>query len=317
MHSREIPEDTCGPQSSSAAAALSPQDAGRSATGHRSFLPGTEIELVAQPIRRGGFRSVLFDFAGTLSLIREGWPDVMIPMMVRVLSDTGTSESKAELSRAVEEFVMRLNGRQTIYQMIQLADEVRKRGGTPRDPLDYKREYHDLLWQRIRGRMEGLERGTISRDSMTVPGAYQLLAALRARGLTLYLASGTDLKYVRAEAEAIGVAEFFEPHIYGAIDDYRSFSKKIVIDRILTENGLAGAQLVGFGDGFVEIEEVKRVGGVAVGVASDEVRRAGTNEWKRNRLVQAGADVIIPEYRQHAALLAHLFDDPGPGSVSC
>ncbi len=30
---------------------------------------------------------------------------------------------------------MRLNGQQTIYQMIQLADEVRRRGGEPHDPL--------------------------------------------------------------------------------------------------------------------------------------------------------------------------------------
>jgi phosphoglycolate phosphatase-like HAD superfamily hydrolase len=272
------------------------------------FLPGTEIELVGSDIPRGRFKSVLFDFDGTLSLVREGWPDVMIPMMVRILRGTGTRELEVDLSQVVEDFVMRLNGRQTIYQMIQLADEVRKRGGTPRDPLDYKHEYHDLLWQRIDGRVRGLREGTTSAEHWTVPGARQLLAALRNRGLKLYLASGTDLKYVREEAAAIGVAEFFGPHIYGALDDYQNFSKKMIIDRILSENGLSGDELLGFGDGFVEIEEVKRVGGVAVGVASDEVSRAGTNQWKRNRLTQAGADIIIPEYRQQGALLNHLFD---------
>ena len=35
-------------------------------------------------------RHVLFDFDGTLSLIREGWPEVMVPMMVEVLQATGT-----------------------------------------------------------------------------------------------------------------------------------------------------------------------------------------------------------------------------------
>lgn len=40
---------------------------------------------------------------------------------------------------------MRLNGRQTIYQMVQLADEVRRRGGIPLEPLAYKNRYHDLL----------------------------------------------------------------------------------------------------------------------------------------------------------------------------
>src|SRR5262245_16601583 len=114
------------------------------------FLPGTAIEIVKDGIPRGRFKSVLFDFDGTLSLIREGWPEVMIPMMVRILRATGTIETESALSQTVEDFVMRLNGRQTIYQMIQLAEEVRKRGGEPADPLEYKHQYHDLLWERIR-----------------------------------------------------------------------------------------------------------------------------------------------------------------------
>src|SRR3954453_18011517 len=92
---------------------------------------GWSMEVLRPDLPRGRFRSVLFDFDGTLSLIREGWPVVMIPMMVEVLRDTGTRESDEQLTAAVEDFVMRLNGRQTIYQMIQLADEVKKRGGSP------------------------------------------------------------------------------------------------------------------------------------------------------------------------------------------
>ena len=73
-----------------------------------------EIEIVNPNLPRGGFRSALFDFDGTLSLIREGWPQVMIPMMVRELQKTSTPESEEELKQAVETFVMRLTGRQTI-----------------------------------------------------------------------------------------------------------------------------------------------------------------------------------------------------------
>ncbi len=266
-----------------------------------------EIEVLRPDLPRGRFRSVLFDFDGTLSLIREGWPQVMIPMMVAVLRDTGTTETDAELTRAVEEFVMRLNGRQTIYQMMQLAEEVTKRGGSPLEPLAYKHRYHDLLMERIRGRLADLQAGTAKPEDWTVPGTHALLDDLRRRGLTLYLASGTDLKYVRHEAELLGVAGYFGEHIYGALDDYQSFSKQMIIDRILRENDLHGEQLLGFGDGFVEIEEVKKVGGVAVAVASDEVLRRGVNAWKRNRLVQAGADIVIPEYRRHEQLLRYLF----------
>jgi phosphoglycolate phosphatase-like HAD superfamily hydrolase len=269
-----------------------------------------EIEVVHPDLPRGRFRSVLFDFDGTLSLIREGWPQVMIPMMVDCLRQTGTRESPAELAAAVEEFVMRLNGRQTIYQMMQLAEEVRRRGGQPLEPLAYKHRYHDLLLARIRGRLEALQTGRATAADWTVPGSHALLAELQRRGLTLYLASGTDLKYVRHEVELLGLTGYFGERIYGALDDYQNFSKQMIIARILKDHGLCGEELLGFGDGFVEIEEVKRVGGVAVAVASDEVNRRGINAWKRNRLVQAGADVVIPEYRRQAALLRYLFAEP-------
>lgn len=273
-----------------------------------------DMEILRADLPRGRFRSVLFDFDGTLSLIREGWPQIMIPMMVGALRETGTKESDAELTAAVEEFVMRLNGRQTIYQMIQLADEVRRRGGQPQEPLAYKHRYHELLMQRIQGRLEALEAGRASPDEWTVPGSHALLDELRRRGLTLYLASGTDLHFVRREAALLGLADYFGEHIYGALDDYHNFSKQMVIERILRDNNLHGAELLGFGDGFVEIEEIKRVGGVAVAVASDEVNRRGIHAWKRDRLVRAGADLVIPEYRRHRQLLAFLMDEESAGT---
>ena len=272
----------------------------------RMFLDD-EIEVLRLDLPRGRFRSVLFDFDGTLSLIREGWPHVMIPMMVEVLRDTGTSESPAALTDAAEEFVMRLNGRQTIYQMIQLAEEVQRRGGTPLEPLEYKRRYHDLLMERIQGRLAALGSGDAAAEEWTVPGSHALLAELRDRGLTLYLASGTDVQFVLQEAELLGLRPFFGQNIYGALDDYKNFSKRMIITQILREHDLCGEELLGFGDGFVEIEEIRNVGGVAVAVASDEVRRQGVDEWKRTRLIRAGADIVIPEYRRHERLLRYLF----------
>ena len=86
----------------------------------------------------------LFDFDGTLSLIRAGWFDVMVPMMVEPLLDLGTGESEEDLKALVEEYVGRLTGRQTIYQMIEFADQIRKRGGSPKEPIEYKHAYLDL-----------------------------------------------------------------------------------------------------------------------------------------------------------------------------
>jgi phosphoglycolate phosphatase-like HAD superfamily hydrolase len=274
-----------------------------------TFLPGAEIEIIRPDIPRGRFRHVLFDFDGTLSLIRQGWPDVMIPMMVEVLAQTPRHEPEEELHRIVEEFVMRLNGKQTIYQMIQLCEEIARRGGAAEEPLVYKRLYYDRLNRRISGRLEGLRDGSIGRERMLLPGSVALLESLRRRGCRLYLASGTDEPFMKEEVRLLGLTDSFNGGIFGALDEYQRFSKKMLIERIFREHGLHGSQLLAFGDGFVEIENTKEAGGVAVGVASDEVACRGVNDWKRRRLIAAGADIIIPEYRRHEALLAYLFDE--------
>lgn len=264
------------------------------------------LEIIHPDIIRGRIRHALFDFDGTLSLIREGWQGVMIPLMVEWLLDTPTHEDEAGITAVVTEFVTRLTGKQTIYQMIQLAEEVMKRGGTPLDPTNYKRIYLDRLWARIQYRVAALKAGQVTADELMVPGARAMLDALRARNVRCYLASGTDEPYVLDEAAALQVTPYFAG-IYGARDDYLNFSKKILIERIIAENHLSGPEFVAFGDGFVEIEDAKQVGGIAVGVASDEANRAGIDEWKRNRLIEAGADLIVPDFQEHEALMAYLF----------
>ena len=274
---------------------------------HRTFLPGTHIEIINPNIERGSIRFALFDFDGTLSLIREGWQGVMIPMMVEVLQELHTGESEEELTSIVREFVTRLTGKQTIYQMIQLAEEVKKRSGDPKDPLEYKYQYLDLLWERIKDRVRGLESGQTNPLEFLVPGATSILEELRDRGVTMYLASGTDRPYVLNESGVLGLHPFFRTRIYGALDNYKTFSKRMIIQQILTENNLSGPGLVTFGDGYVEIEDTKQVGGIAVGVATNEAERKGIDEWKRNRLVGAGADIIIPDFREARRVIAYLF----------
>ncbi len=264
------------------------------------------MEIVNPNIPRGNIRHALFDFDGTISLIREGWRDVMIPLMVELLLQAPRHESETELRQIIAEFVDRLTGKQTIYQMIQLCEEIIKRGGNPADPIEYKKMYHARLWSRIEHRVKALRAGTVAPDEMMVPGAVAMLQALRARGVACYLASGTDEPYVLDEARVLGIAPYFAG-IYGAQDDYRNFSKKMVIDRIIHEHDLHGSEFVAFGDGFVEIEDTKTAGGIAVGVASNEDTRTGTNAWKRARLLQAGADIIIPDFQEYRELIAYLF----------
>src|SRR3954447_24785515 len=101
------------------------------------------IEIISRGRSADRTRVALFDFDGTLSTIRSGWMDVMVPMMVELLEETRSGESEEELRRTVSEFVYRLNGKQTIYQMMELAEQVVQRGGQPLEPLAYKRMYLD------------------------------------------------------------------------------------------------------------------------------------------------------------------------------
>jgi phosphoglycolate phosphatase len=278
------------------------------------LLASNHIEIIHPDIQRGQVRSALFDFDGTISLIREGWQKVMIPMMVEVLQALDTGETAGELTAIVTEYVDRLTGRQTIYQMIELCRQIERRGGHALEPLAYKHLYLERLWTRIEHRVAGLKENRIAPIDMVVPGAFDVLDNLRQRGTTCYLASGTDQPYVLDEASALGITPYFSdsqtnPRIFGALDDYEKFSKAQVIQDILHTHHLSGSQLVAFGDGFVEIEEIKSVGGIAIGVASDEIHRQGIDEWKRNRLIQAGADIIIPDFRQQAALIRHLWNE--------
>jgi phosphoglycolate phosphatase-like HAD superfamily hydrolase len=258
---------------------------------------------------RAGLSHVLFDFDGTLSLIRQGWPEVMVPMFVEMLPSL-PGESEESRRQLCFEDIMRLNGKQTIYQMIQFAERVKERGGNPREPLWYKTEYLRRLDERIASRLAGVRDGSIPPDELLVFGARDVLEALHRRKLPLYLASGTDEPFVRKEAELLDIAKYFGPCIYGAKDDYKSFSKKMVIDRILRENGIAGRNLLAFGDGYVEIENTKEVGGLAVAVASDEAHNGSgrVDEWKRKRLLGVGADVVIPDFRDGPALLRLLLN---------
>ena len=175
-------------------------------------------------------------------------------------------------------------------------------------PLHYKQIYHDRLMLKIEARREDLRTGRAAAESMLVPGAIAMLSALRERGAQLYLASGTDEEFVREEADLLGLTPYFGERLHGAVDDYLSYSKAQVIQRIFEEQEIDGARLLGFGDGYVEIENVKSAGGTAVAVASDEAGRSGEPDaWKRQRLIGVGADIVIPDFQDWRPLVDYLW----------
>jgi phosphoglycolate phosphatase len=265
------------------------------------------IECLHPNVSAARARIGLFDFDGTISLIRSGWVDVMVPMMVEILANLHSGESEDTLRALVEEFVARLTGEQTIYQMIELARQVNLRGGQPLEPLTYKQMYHDRLMAMIEYRREDLRRGTVLPEAYLVPGTRGFLESLCARGLKLYCASGTDEIYTLEEAALLDVRRYFQGGVFGAQDNYQSFSKEILIQRMISGLECKGSELLGFGDGFVEIKNVKDVGGIAVGLATSEPECQVVDEWKRQRLIGVGADFIVPNFLAREEILLKLF----------
>jgi phosphoglycolate phosphatase-like HAD superfamily hydrolase len=141
---------------------------------------------------------------------------------------------------------------------------------------------------------------------MMVAGARSFLEALAARGLRLYVASGTDHPYMLNEARALGVDGFFNGGLYGAIDEDETHRKERIIERILDEHDLHGDELLVVGDGPVEIREAVSRKALGLGVASDEVARSGWNPAKVVRLTRAGAHFLVPDLSRGQELAAWL-----------
>ena len=263
----------------------------------------TEIEILREPA--GGYRCALFDFDGTVSLIRAGWQQVMVPYFCEELAAAAPGEDPAAIRAEVCGFVDALTGKQTIYQCMALADAVSRRGKTPEPAGAYKAEYLRRLDAYTAHRKRALAAGEKTPEALSVPGALAFLRALGDAGIRRFLASGTDEADVKKEAALLGAADLFDGGIYGARDDLTDCSKEAVIRRLLREERLSPAALLGFGDGMVEIGLISGAGGYAVGVTIDELH-GGEDAEKRARLLRAGAAMLIPDFSDPAALLRAL-----------
>ena len=83
---------------------------------------------------------------------------------------------------------------------------------------------------------------------------------------------------------------------------------ELVLRQLIQEKHLDGGGLLGFGDGYVEIQLTKQVGGYAVAVATNEAQRdTSVNAWKRERLMKAGADCVIPDFTNTRRLMEYIF----------
>lgn len=278
------------------------------------YLGDSEIEIVDQSLMSRDVypKYAIFDHDGTISTLREGWEEIMNPMMIKAILGKNYKEADDVLYHKVEarvaEFIDKTTGIQTLVQMQGLIGLVKEFGCVPEEEIldifGYKKIYNDELLLMVKEREKKLQRGELTLEDFTIKNAAPFLTKLYQAGVKLYLASGTDEVDVKSEAKALGYEYLFEGRIYGAVGDINKEAKKIVLDRILDSIGTSeSGQIVTFGDGPVEIRETHKRNGLTVGLASNEQRRYGLNAHKRSRLIKAGADIIISDFSQMEQLL--------------
>lgn len=232
--------------------------------------------------------AVLFDFDGTLSTLREGWEEIMRPLMLEMIAPPGSTAPQG-LAEKVDIYIAQSTGIQTIYQMQWLQEQISAHGLNPEvhDVWWYKDEYNRRLMERVDERTGQLAQGKLAPDEYLVPGSRALLEALRAHGIAMYVASGTDDLDVKREARLLGIDGFFA-HIQGAPHRQMGCSKETVLKSIMEDRGLRGPEVLIIGDGKVEIGLGYQAGTRTLGIAFDKKTR--------ERLKMAGADHIIRDY---------------------
>ena len=281
-------------------------------TRHARYLENSEIEIVNNLIAGPQVNHLIFDHDGTISTLREGWEQIMAPVMIKAIlgEKFGTVDDSLyqKIRSRVLEYIDRTTGIQTLVQMHGLVEMIREFGFVPSDMIlnasEYKKIFNDELLKMVHSREKKFSDGELGLGDLTMKSSVVFLKKMYDAGIKLYLASGTDQEDVQNEAKALGYEGFFEGRIFGSVGDINKDAKKIVLDQILDLIGeTASGTIVTFGDGPVEIRETKKRGGITVGVASNELRRYGLNEHKRSRLIKAGADIIIPDFSQYDKII--------------
>jgi beta-phosphoglucomutase-like phosphatase (HAD superfamily) len=190
------------------------------------------VEIINPSVKSklGGIKHVLIDFDGTISVIRQGWENVMASMMIEMICDGKPPTPQIEAE--VREYIDYSTGILTIKQMEWLTEAVRRHNMSKRlmSPYEYKRIYNERMLSFIEDKIKGLLSGEIKPEEMMIMGARNFLEELYKRNTIMYLASGTDHEYVLKEASALQITRYFRGGIYAAspkeiIDKFDEISK--------------------------------------------------------------------------------------------
>ncbi len=279
------------------------------------YFKDTAIELIN--LKKIGLpKVVIFDHDGTISTLRQGWEPIMKEVtMEAILGDCKETVSREELSKieaAAGEMIEKTTGIQTIIQMHHLRDMVRSFGFVPEEniltALKYKQIYNEKLLEMVSARVKLFKQGLLNLNDVTMKGAIQFLEMLKGKGVSIYLASGTDQEDVRKEAAVLGYTDYFNGGIFGSVGNVSYDPKRMVIETIIKDlpADIKPGECYVFGDGPVEMREAAKRGFTRIGLVSDERQRFGINPEKRSRLILGGAQALIPDFSWIPSLIEYL-----------
>ncbi|PLV60040.1 PfkB family carbohydrate kinase [Thermotoga sp. KOL6] len=259
------------------------------------------VVLNFERLKKKNVKVALFDFDGTISLLRRGWESVMKEVMVESIMGNRKIPDALyrDISDRVDNLINRSTGVRTSIQMKVLEKLVRGYGLVPEKEIlpfpEYKKIYTKRLKEIVKKRMREITNGKKKKQDYLVEGIIDFLRLLKNKGIKLFLASGTDKSDVVEEAKFLEVYDYFDS-LEEKVNERKEISKREIIERIVNEFNLNEGELLVVGDGPVEIMIGWKYKALTLGVACDEYKRNTWDMKKVERLLRAKADVIIPNY---------------------
>jgi sugar/nucleoside kinase (ribokinase family)/beta-phosphoglucomutase-like phosphatase (HAD superfamily) len=270
-----------------------------------NYYENTEIEIINPNVIKN-FNSfpeiAIFDHDGTLSTMRQSWEKIMSKMMAKAILEDSydliDSTMLKKITEDVDSLIEKTTGIQTILQMADLIKLIKKykyvEDKDIKTPAQYKASYKVLLNDGLKRKYELFELKHLNVKDLTIKDAIKTLKYFKDKGVTNYLASGSDKDDVEKEVVTFGYANYFDGGIFGSVGDINHDPKKKVMKDIISK--VEGKNVVVFGDGPVEMREGKKNNFLTIGLVSNEQQRFGINPAKRERLILAGADILIPDF---------------------
>lgn len=225
-------------------------------------------------------------------------------MMLEELAARLGKEPDSNLVTEVNDWIASNNGKPTWHQMDCLRKQLLAKGCEAKTVESYLDQFHQLLADQTKPRIEGLSSGTCPVETWQVPGAGELLKSLTQNGFYLHLASGTERDAVVRELGLLGLADWFGEEVSAPHAGDPSFSKEGALLDLCKRKGVSTSQVLAIGDGPVEIESVSRLGGWTLGVAGHDDNRQGFDPWVADKLKESGAHALIDHYTP----VEHLMD---------